>query len=177
MSDPIPNYPLLQEIAVREWAAGGRVNLSYLEIGVCEGGSAEVVLQTDRIRHAVLIDFWKEFYGGSNRGSPMHVVKRLEKWMDRVTIISGDSHVVLPTLEAQFDLIYVDGDHSAMGAQQDIEDSYRLLAPQGVMLVDDIDNEHHPYIRNIVEDFAARNSLDLKTHAVHTGMAEMRRKL
>lgn len=176
MNDPIPNYPMLRDTAERLYWRLGEIPISYLEIGVCEGGSAEAVLQTDRIRHAVLIDFWTKDFGGSNRGSPMHVVKRLEKWMDRVTIISGDSHVVLPTLEAQFDLIYVDGDHSPIGARMDMNESLRLLTPQGVILVDDIDNENHLYLRQIVTDFAAKNNLNLKTHAVHTGMAELTRK-
>lgn len=47
-----------------------------------------------------------------------------------------------------FDIIHIDGDHSLQGKLIDLELARRLLAHEGVVLVDDFD--HHPIIRDAV---------------------------
>lgn len=171
MSEP-GNYQLIRD-TVKRLAK----NVSYLEIGTCEGGSAAAAFSTDSIRLAVLIDTWGIECGGSGKGSPDHVVKLLGDAMRSTIIITGESKAVLPTLTHQFDLIFVDGDHSHEGCLSDMTNSLRLLAPGGIMLVDDLDNGAHTYLRKTVTDFAAANGLDMVTHAVHCGVAELRRKV
>lgn len=57
------------------------------------------------------------------------------------TLIRADSHGILPGLRGDFDLVHVDGDHSEAGAYQDIRDSYLVVKPGGLILVDDLDQE------------------------------------
>ena len=96
--------------------------------------------------------------------------------MSEVLIISADSKIALPAMTREFDLIFVDGDHSAEGCSTDMDNSLRLLSPEGIMMVDDLDNEHHPYLRQVVTDFAASHKLRMTSHAVHAGVAELRRQ-
>ena len=104
------NHEILAACA-RELSLNERI--SYLEIGVNEGCSALAVLETSSILFAVLVDTWGKEAGGTGRGSPQHVVNRLERWGDSVLFITGDSKLVVPSLTHKFDLIFVDGDHSA----------------------------------------------------------------
>lgn len=47
-----------------------------------------------------------------------------------------------------YDIIHIDGDHSMQGKLIDLDLSRRLLAQDGVVLVDDVD--HHPIIRDAI---------------------------
>ena len=80
---------------------------------------------------------------------------------DRIEVLALDSHVALPALAGRrpwpgsavgeeqaralgrrgpraFDLVVVDGDHSAAGALLDLLDAEPLLAPGGALLFDDV---------------------------------------
>ncbi|HYW60113.1 MAG TPA: class I SAM-dependent methyltransferase [Xanthobacteraceae bacterium] len=59
---------------------------------------------------------------------------------DRVTKVVGWSHEALAELGVggeTFDVIYVDGDHRALGAYADCVLAWPLLAPDGIMIIDD----------------------------------------
>lgn len=171
----IANYPFLRQMAAYQAGILDRF-IGYLEIGVCDGGSADAVLGCDFVQFAILIDPWGKDYGGTGRGSPDYVAKRLERFKSSIVLLSGISQEFLPKLTAQFDMIYVDGDHSPDVALLDLQESLRLLSPGGVILLDDVDNEHHLYLRGIAEQFAESNNLSVQFHNIHTGMAELRRK-
>ncbi len=54
--------------------------------------------------------------------------------------IAGDSRRIPELVAGQtFDLILVDGDHSYEGCRSDILNCYPLLAPGGVLMIDDLD--------------------------------------
>lgn len=56
------------------------------------------------------------------------------------TFLRGSSHQVLKALRAegaQFDVCFVDGDHTEASADEDVEDCRHLLAPGGVLLTHD----------------------------------------
>ena len=147
----------------------------YLEIGVSEGDSLLSVLTNPNVRFAVGVDNWGIYCGGTNRGSPDHLLPLLGKNLDRVLLITGSSHVILPGMRHQFDVIYVDGDHSTNGAMQDLDDCSRLLAPGGVLLADDMDNPHHRLLRPATIAWAERNGFTIKMHEVMSTLAEMAR--
>ena len=50
----------------------------------------------------------------------------------------GDSKETVPKIEGEFDWILVDGDHSPEGAYQDLENAYKKIAKDGVIVFDDI---------------------------------------
>lgn len=149
--------------------------LDYLEVGVQEGHSLQVVLNSTGIHLAVGIDTWGGEAGGTNRGSPWHVTELLgPKFMQRVVLITGDSHTILRGLRHKFHVIFVDGDHSESGAFMDLEDSLPLLAEGGSILFDDIDHPSHPYLRKVAERFRSKNRLVCQFHDVGHGIMEFK---
>lgn len=168
-------YDLITRLA-RELSDANTSPIHYLEIGTQEGGSANAAFESHCIGLAVLVDTWGVEYGGSGRNSPQHVVERLgPDRMRKTLIITGSSSQVIPTLLHKFDLIFVDGDHSEVGCLTDMTNCLPLLAPGGVMLVDDQDHPAHSYIRGITDKFAADNQLSINRHALTFGVAELRK--
>jgi hypothetical protein len=108
--------------------------INYLEIGIWEGRSACWMLDNILIHP-----------GSKYTGVDIHLRKttmsNLESHKDKVTVYEGDSRVVLPRIDEKFDIIYIDGDHSALGALTDsvlcwtkakkfiLWDDYRLFVP------------------------------------------------
>lgn len=148
--------------------------LDYLEVGVQEGHSLNTVLNSTAIRLAVGIDTWGGEAGGTNRGTPTHVVELLGSLMDHVVLITGDSHSILRGLRHKFHVIFIDGDHSEAGGFMDLEESLRLLADGGSILFDDIDHPLHPYLRKVAEHFRSKNRLVCQFHAVGHGIMEFK---
>lgn len=101
---------------------------SYLEIGVREGGSLQVVLESPSIQKITLCDDWGSDYGGTGRGSPDHIVNLLDKltYKGQVQILSGRSQEMIPTIDQSFDLTMVDGSHSYDDALSDLCNTWPL---------------------------------------------------
>jgi hypothetical protein len=92
-----------------------------IEIGTAEGGSLERVAAHSEEVHAFDLSF--------------ELLERGERF-DHVVFHAGDSHVLLPQVLVELeragrkvDFALVDGDHSAAGVRQDVED---LLASEAV---------------------------------------------
>lgn len=166
--EQLPTYPLLRELVLQHRNRRGR-KISYLEIGTHEGGSALAVLGTGAIASATLIDNWS--YGDKRED----VEQRLAKAgvLGLATILTGESREILPTLNPPFDMIFVDGDHEREPAVNDMTQSLRLLAPNGRMLVDDLDHPGYKFLRHEVINFAKENALHTRFHDAHFGVAEL----
>ncbi len=109
------------------------VGLQFLEIGSYQGMSACWLLDhilTHPTAQLTCIDpnFQPLFKSNiSKTGSA-----------DRVKILEGSSHTLLPTLASScFDMIYIDGCHLADYVQRDAELAWPLLKPGGMMIFDD----------------------------------------
>lgn len=59
------------------------------------------------------------------------------KVTDRVNIWPGYSQDVLPALTEQFDVVFIDGDHTAPGVERDVAMARKLLRPGGIMACHD----------------------------------------
>jgi SAM-dependent methyltransferase len=105
-----------------------------LEIGCNDGTSTLALLQGafEIDGHVTSIDI-----------SDVPVAEALVDKFDmrsRWTFIRGDSHEVMPKLRAekrQFDLIFVDGDHTYKGAHADVLDAVAMLKWDGVLFFHD----------------------------------------
>lgn len=132
----------MNQVFTRDWAGPFRANaeklfvpladrpLSYLEIGTYEGRSACWMLDNVLKHHmstCVCVDIKIQDNGWHN----------LRPYVDRVTIYEGDSKIIVPRLNVQFDIIYIDGDHSAKGALFDTVAAWRLCKEGGIILWDD----------------------------------------
>jgi hypothetical protein len=65
-------------------------------------------------------------------------------------LVSGSSHETLPAFfnsagsPQSIDLIFVDGDHSVVGARKDLNTAFEHLAPGGALVFDDLNNPGCP---------------------------------
>lgn len=85
-------------------------------------------------------------------------IKNLERHAGKVTLIAGDSADVLPALFWQgdeFDVVYVDGCHSAAAVSRDAVNGWELLRSGGVMIFDDYDRDDYG-VRQSVDEFLTR---------------------
>lgn len=129
---------------------------SYLEIGVNEGDSLAALLSVCTPKEIYICDLWGTAYGGTGRGSPQHIIDRLNGigYKNALYIFNGDSHVAIPISSKQFDFITVDGDHSYAGALSDLRNCYFNLKPGGLMFFDDTNHPNHKYLTDVAERFA-----------------------
>lgn len=152
-----------------------RAEIRYLEVGVQEGHSLAAMLRCPSVRLAVGVDTWGDNYGGTNRGKPDHVIDLIGPTnRRRCLLISGNSHAILSGLRYEFDLAFVDGDHSEAGGLMDLEDTFPLMAPGGVILFDDIAHPKHPYLKEVAEKFARQHGCGIDIHPIGYGIAEIR---
>jgi len=114
----------------------GKPNIHYLEIGVYEGRSAFWMLEnilTHPTSRLTCIDIFpkkieERFYANLKKSG----------FKDKVTVIKGFSQQVLRALsENSFDIIYIDGGHTADNVLSDTVLSWPLLKEEGIMIFDD----------------------------------------
>jgi hypothetical protein len=131
--------PLLRDFAE------GKERIDYLEIGAYEGRHLAFVdhLLPGRIA-ATVIDPW--FNKAHNSEEKYHAVEpRFHRNVNRLrlaslTIVKGFSTYELPRMlasGAEFDLIYVDGSHTAWAVFVDLAFCASLLRVGGLMILDD----------------------------------------
>lgn len=137
---------------------------AYLEIGTRRGWSLAQVLRETPECVAVSCDMWVTDYADAPNPGPSFVLEELARVIGStsgITFLSGNSHDVLPvlfetvtadpavpstvdaarlvrTVPPRFDLVTVDGDHSALGAWWDLCDVMPRVALGGVVVFDDL---------------------------------------
>jgi predicted O-methyltransferase YrrM len=133
----------------------------YLEVGVRRGFSMAVVAAQSPETEIFGFDMWLSNYAGVPNPGSAFVQSELKKigYKKRIHLINGNSHVTLPIFfgdkksgfrhrlkslminykrPADFDLIVIDGDHSLLGAYQDLSDTMPRCAVGGAVVFDDI---------------------------------------
>ena len=122
----------------------GKDELKYLEIGCFEGMASRWLLEnilTGKSEITVIDTFEgsvEHVAAGIELGGIERFKENIAEYKDKVVIHQGYSQSVLKTLtDNTYDFIYVDGDHRAAGALQDIILSWPLLKKGGIMILDD----------------------------------------
>jgi hypothetical protein len=166
--DPVWTPHIIQLIEQRRveirsllsWLARELQPVNYLEVGVRRGFSMAMVAA--RCPDAALygFDLWIRNYAGVPNPGPRFVRSELRRLGHRgpVYLVSGNSHRTLAAFldlprktimqrmsprpriprPARFDLITIDGDHSLLGAHQDLRDTMPFCALGGAVVFDDI---------------------------------------
>lgn len=124
----------------RRWMApfAARPGIRALEIGSFEGRSAvwmlENVLTGDGSR-IDCIDLFEptEAFGDYHQRFQANTAS----WRDRVTEYRGRSYDMLKRVHGPYDIVYIDGWHSAFGALADGVMTWPMLRVGGVMIFDD----------------------------------------
>lgn len=108
-----------------------------LEIGSYEGRSAQWLLDNIPDLYLTCIDTWDN--SGIEEGLNSTNAEKIfdEKLGGKVRKIKGESGEILRTLTMSYDLIYIDGNHTAAAVLEDMVLSFRLLKSGGVMICDD----------------------------------------
>lgn len=138
---------------------------NYLEIGVRRGRSVCAVLSATPSTNLVLFDMWISNYAGMDNPGPDLVRREATKFghTGSVEFIDGNSHETVPDYfrknpQASFDLITVDGDHSRLGAAQDIADVLPHLAVGGAIAFDDVCHPALPELQAVWQELIVNNS-------------------
>ncbi len=130
--------------------------VKVLEIGSFEGRGSRMLFERLVAGHAesrlYCVDPWDDAYvqGKTEFASidPMFVgqfARFQHNTMDlgpRLIPMRGSSNEVLPRIQDEIDLGYIDGDHSPDQVYKDAEMVFRILKPTGVILFDDYLWEH-----------------------------------
>jgi len=109
--------------------------INYLEIGCFEGASLTYMFEnvlTHCESTATVIDpfiFYENQYNVFN--------ENMKPYMNQINLKKGYSQNILPTLTQDFDLIYIDGDHTSEGVFNDAKLSFPLLKKNGIIIFDD----------------------------------------
>jgi protein-L-isoaspartate O-methyltransferase len=124
---------LLDEEAeeLRTQATGKNV----MEVGVAYGFSTSVLAST--AAHVTSVDLFPPICS-----YPQWDNNVIEQGIrDKVTVVEGDSTVMLPQLTDKFDFIFIDGEHAFDGVTADARNSLPLLKPGGTIMFHD----YHEY--------------------------------
>ncbi len=148
----------------------------YLEIGVRNGMSLCMVAAACPSVDIVGFDLFQQSYGGMELHGEAHVRAEAKKFehAGALELIAGDSHEMVPAYlrehaEERFDLIFVDGDHSAKGARADLEAVAPALSYGGVIVFDDISNPNCSGLMQVWREFAADHPELVCTHRIDGG--------
>lgn len=143
------------------WLARRIEPVNYLEVGVRRGFSMAMVAARWPNVTIYGFDLWIPGYGGVESPGPRFVRAELRRVGHRgpVHLLSGNSHQTLAAFlglnrasrrqrifsilrygaaPSSFDLITIDGDHSLLGAYQDLTDTMPFCAVGGAVVFDDI---------------------------------------
>ena len=136
----------LQEYQILCGIAAVVCPLSILEIGPGSGGSSASMLL--RAEHARLTQVTKD------KGSGRDLLD--ENDLPRVTTLYLTSQQFFSDNPAQYELIFVDGDHTHDGSAHDINHALKCCQPGGVVLAHDILHPGSEYIDATCRALAAQ---------------------
>jgi predicted O-methyltransferase YrrM len=135
---------------------------TYLEIGVRRGHSMSMVAANAPACAIYGFDLWVQDYASLANPGKALVEQQLARagFTGRVQFTDGDSAVTVPAFlrsnpDLFFDLITVDGDHTARGARLDLRHVMPRLKVGGVLVFDDISNPSHPELRAVWDETVA----------------------
>ena len=92
-------------------------NISYLELGVAYGGSAQMFIDTTNAKSADLVDLYNNASGTRETGDPApknslltheEYIKDRFSYHPNINTIKGDAKDIVPTLNNKYDFVFVD---------------------------------------------------------------------
>ncbi|SRR5258705_9309755 len=165
-----------QKIAsrIQDYSAKLGRDIDYVEIGTFTGNSAEAVLDTGKVKRAVLIDNFCLTWNGRIQTKRI-VEERLSEYNGRFEIMEGDSRKIARNITETFDVGFVDGDHAEDSCRIDMTNMLPLLRPDGVMFIHDVGSKPFTYLLPVVAAFVRDNKLVMRLYDVADGLAELTR--
>ena len=126
-------------------------NINFLEIGSFEGMGTNYFVNTFLAGDNCFItcvDPWIKYSDSTitkmngyddliNENTYEIFLKNIERNKNKIIINRGLSTDILPTLDAIYDFIYIDGDHSEHAVWNDAVNSFKILKNYGIIIFDD----------------------------------------
>ena len=149
----------------------------YLEIGVFGGGTTKWLREQVPGLVTVGVDLFEDLHVISNTHISGNYTKDMvQKFLGPdAQLIKGDSQQVLPMLRGhQFDVIFIDGNHTYEATKSDFLASIPLLAPGGFMAFHNASPDLYPDYEyyNQVDGGPWQISLELQMHDPRWQMIE-----
>ena len=115
----------------------GQPNIHYLEIGVSEGRSSLWMLE-NILTHSTARITCLDIFVDNEKYERFLSNLEMSGFSDKTTMIKGRSQISLRALPlSSYDIVYIDGSHTAPDVILDASLSWDLLKKSGIMIFDD----------------------------------------
>jgi hypothetical protein len=96
---------------------------------------------------------------------------------DIITIFEGDSREVIHQMKDNYyDIVFIDGGHEYDIVKSDIENGYKKLKPNGIMVLDDFSGGPDAYnqfnIKNATPEMIEKDTWDFNGVTIHVGVVK-----
>jgi hypothetical protein len=145
-------------------------NCNFLEIGVFVGDFAKEILEKVSPKNLYLVDIWLGKYGSGNKDGENHYeiedmqtvyLNLYQKYKDynNIHLVRSASVPFLQSCENDFfDVIYIDGDHTAQAVYDDIFYSYQKIKNGGIIM----GHDYHYQVKYAVDLFCEQFNQEIK---------------
>ena len=112
---------------------------SYLEIGSWEGSSALYILNNYKTKKVYCVDVWNKDKNNEElyKKNFKNFLHNMEEFKDKYSYFKESSDDFFIKNKEYFDIIYVDGSHEAFQVDKDINNAWKFLNNNGIMICDD----------------------------------------
>ena len=154
----------------RQWVQTleARVSISGVEIGVRYGQNAEFLLETLDIDLLYLVDpydaydEYQEDWDNEMMSEAEEIARNKLESYDSVRFIKEYSDKAMSELQADFDFVYIDGNHEYEYVIKDLSNYYPLVKAGGILAGHDYTGSW-PGVVKAVNEFAQVHGLQLNT--------------
>ncbi len=105
-----------------------------------------------------LKNFYFKYIQKQNPYSKEAVEDLLKKFKDNVTLIKGNSNLILKKVDmSKIDYVFLDGGHSYQTVKNDLECCLDVINANGIVMCDDYNFGHLPDVKNAIDEFVRAN--------------------
>ena len=102
-----------------------------------------------------------EYIKKQNPYSKEAVEDLLKKFKDNITLIKGNSNLILKKIDmSKIDYVFLDGGHAYETVKNDLECCLDVINTNGTILCDDYNFGHLPDVKNAIDEFVKKNKLN-----------------
>ena len=108
-----------------------------------------------------LKNFYFKYIQKQNPYSKEAVEDLLKKFKDNVTLIKGNSNLILKKVDmSKIDYVFLDGGHSYQTVKNDLECCLDVINANGIVMCDDYNFGHLPDVKNAIDEFVRENGFN-----------------
>ena len=105
-----------------------------------------------------LKNFYFKYIKKQNPYSKEAVEDLLKKFKDNVTLIKGNSNLILKKVDmSKIDYVFLDGGHSYQTVKNDLECCLDVINANGIVMCDDYNFGHLPDVKKAIDEFVRVN--------------------